>query len=240
MKETEFEKALYDSLEQMKEEFKVVKNTLDIEQEVNKSNHESIKKLKDQVQSLQKDLELERPRYGGDPTRKLARDAFNQSTTEANWASLENHPVIKNLYEAIKDSRKDLGRSIEYNATRIDKAQPANEVFAALRTQKVILEINQALQQRHSDIESLRNEVSIDRKNANNQDHKLIDRIADIQTAQNALEFIQSEKILTYDAAFIFLMGAWAKSGFEPVAEGLRIMLKKPKEGTKKDGKTQG
>jgi len=229
-KATEFETALYASIEQIREEFKVMANALDLEKEQNKSNKESIKQLKDQVQSLQKDLELERPRYDGDSTRKLARDAFNQSTVSANWEGLENHHVIENLYKAIKDSRKNLGRSIQNNARRLDRAKPANEVFEELRNTDVITTIMARLADCDAFAQTLGNDVNNDRHQGNQQDLKLRDTLADHKTAINLLDFMLGESVEMFESAFLFSIGAFATMGYEKVGDGLREIIKKPKE----------
>ena len=215
---------------QIREEVKVMASALDREKDINKSNTESIKKLTNTIQALQIDLELLSPRYGGESTRKLARDAFNQSTAEANWKSLETHPVIENLYKAIKDSRKDLGRSIQTNAMRLDNERPANEVFQELRNTDVITTIMSRLADADSFAQTLGNDVDNDRRHGNQQDLKLRDKMADLVTVQNTFEFLLSETNDMFMNGMMFAIGAFATMGYERVGEGIREILKKPKE----------
>lgn len=234
-KGTEFEQALYASIEQMKEEFKVVGNSLKLEKEMTAKLRETVKQSEIRIKAIREDLEMSTHMYGRESTRKIARDAFNQSTAKANWASLEDHPVVKNLYLAIRDSRKDLGRSIQENALRLDQAQPANEVIKALENTAIIKNVIGRLDDFDGHLQILRDDTENSFTRANKHDMKLRDKLADLETAQDALEFIQSETILTQDSANMFMMGAWARSGHEKVAEGIREILKKPKEEKKQD-----
>ena len=226
-------------MKEMEKELEVLASTIKEIEKTTSSVALQVAKFEGKSQIIEKEVELESVFHGRTTTRELARRALVQSTAEANWKSLEEHPTILNIYQSIKDRRNEQEQRIEQILNRFESALTTSEMVACIKDTPIIREINNELSNLWNRVEGNTTSQSNDRSHANKQDLKIRDKIADIQTAMDALEFIQSETILTMDSALMFEIGAWARSGYSAVADGLREILKKPKEEPKEDGKVQ-
>jgi len=228
------EKARYaktlDIMKEMEKELEVLAITI---KEIEKSTSSvalKVANFEGKSQIIEKEVELESVFHGRTTTRELARRALVQSTAEANWKSLEEHPTILNIYQAIKDRRNEQEQRIEEILVRFEGIPTANEFLETLTGSEVITEICSDIVDIGTQLSLINTTQDNDRTHANQHDMKQRDKMATMETAINLIDFLQSETIISYDGAFIFLMGALAEMGKGQVEEGLRFMLKKPKE----------
>lgn len=198
-----------------------------------KAEHETQAGL---IKRILQDLELSKhSSYRNKTTRQLAHEAYKQSTVSANWEGLKEHPEILALYEEIKIRSSNEGRRADDVLRKLENQMSVEEFFDQLSKSAEILEIQEGMRAFDSSLGDLRITQTYDRTHANQQDLKQRDKMATMETAIDLIDFLQSEMVISYDGAFIFLMGALAEMGKGQVEEGLRFMLKKPKEPAKED-----
>jgi len=224
-----------DERNQMKKEFEVMNCSLKEMSDTIEYLGARLEKYEGTTKLLEKEVELESYFCSRTTTRELARRALVQSTAEANWKSLEEHPTILNIYQATKDRRNEQEQRIEGILQRFENIPTANEFLESLRTSDTIRDIKKELADFERTQEATIRTVRTDRVHANKHDIEQRDKIADIQTAMDTLEFLQSENMENINGAMIFLMGAFSEMGCTEVVNGLKFMLKKPYVEPEKD-----
>jgi len=223
----------------IKKEFEVLENTIKMQKGELDTQLKLLKLLTNAVNRIQTDLNLECERYGGQSTRDMAIEAFNQSTVSANWEGLSKHPVIKAIHEALENRASVEGQRADDILRKFENQPTYDEFMEHLKGSWFFKELKEEMVKFERIQDSTISTVRNDRAHANSHDLKQRDKIADIQTAMDALEFLHSEYNEMVSGAFIFLMGAFAEMDKGQVEEGLRFMLKKPKEEPKDNGKVQ-
>jgi len=220
-------------------EFEVLNNAFKLQESALKDQKSRLDSQDKLILRILNDSELREPRYHGFTTRELAQRAFNQSTVQANWEGLENHPVIKNLFQEITDRRDEQEKRIENVLYRFEDTPTPREFIDKLGNSQIIREINNSIKKLGEDIEFLNITQNNDRAYTNKHDLFQRDRISDMEMATHALDFVLRERSETMDSAFLFLIGAFSVMGYELVAEGLRTIIKKPKEELTDNGTVQ-
>jgi len=224
---------LLDSVKDVEKENEILHGKLLVQEKTLNNQSELITKLRKMQKRICDDLELSPSTYRNETTRSVAFDAFNQSTVEAHFAGLGEHPIIKNIYLGIEAKSNEQEKRAEDILKRFENQPNAREFIEQLKNSWFYTEFKEEMTTLDNTIKYYRKELTNATVHGNQQDLKIRDQIADIDHAMNALEFLGSEREIKYNSAFMFLIGAWARSGYEPVAEGLRFMLDKPKEPTK-------
>lgn len=223
------------SIKQVLDEFEVQANTItELDKQVSNLSLQ-VAKYEGRAQVLDKEVESDSYFHSRTTTRELARRALAQSTVEANWEGLEKHPTILNLYQAIKDRRNEQEQRIELVLQRFEGQPTGNEFITWLEKSTALGDIKNEISNLWSRVEQNTTSQGNDRSQANKQDLKQRDKMSDLETAIDALEFLGSEREITYGSVFMFLIGVFAEMGKGQVEEGLRFMLKKPKEKPEKD-----
>jgi len=222
-------KILMDSVKDVEKENEILHGKLSVQEKALNNQHEMITKLQKMQKRISDDLELSPTSYRNTTTRSLAEDAFEQSTVKANWEGLGKHPVIEDIYKEINNRSSTEGRRADDVLRKLETQMSVEDFFDQLSKSSEVLEIKEALHVFDSSLGDLRITLNSDRTHANEHDLEQREKIADMQTAIDLIDFLQSELVISYDGAFIFLMGALAEMGKGQVEEGLRFMLRKPK-----------
>ena len=235
MNVTEYDKKLdwkhiQEEMSEMRKEFEVLGNAYKMQESALEKLQAESETQSGLIQRLKNDLQLKKHHsYRNKTTRQLAQEAFNQSTVKANWEGLGKHPVIESIYEDIKNRSTDEGRRADDIIRRFENMPDWQEIMKEIGEHSEIKNLWSRVKDSDSDIAELKDVQKVDRHNIYAKFGTQRDKNSDIETALEALEFLGSEREIKYDTAFMFLMGAWAQSGYEPVANGLREILKKPK-----------
>jgi hypothetical protein len=214
----------------MKKEFEVLENVIKVQGRVIENQETTIANLVKSVKRIQQDLNLGRERYGGTNTRDMAISAFNQSTVKANWEGLSKHPVIENIYKALKTRASDEGRRADDIIRKFEYMPDFHEIMKQVGKHSEIGNLWSRVESIDSGIAELKDVQKVDRHNIYAKLATQRDKMADIETAINMIDFVMGDTFDSHNSAFIFLMGAFAELGKGRVEEGLRFMLKKPKE----------
>ena len=219
-----------DIMHEMEKEFEVLGNAYKMQEQALEKLKAEYKTQAELIQRMKKDLGLSTHHaYRNKTTRELAQEAFNQSTVTANWAGLGAHPVIVDVYEAIKIRSSNEGRRADDVLRKLENQMSVEEFFEQLSESSEVLEIKEEISELDKSYDNLADVQKVDRHNIYEKIHLQRDTIADIQTANDMKDYLQSEMIIAYDGAFIFLMGALAEMGKGEIENGLRFMLRKPK-----------
>ena len=219
----------------MKKEFEVQQTSIDVLSKEVRRLALQVAKYEGKSQLIAKEVELDSHFHSRTTTRELARQAIIQSTAEANWLGLEKHPVVMNLYKAIKDRRNEQEQRIEKNLFRFENQPTYNEFIESMKGSSAFMDMNNEISNLWSRVESNTTSQGNDRTHANKQDLKQRDKMATMETAIHMLDFVMGETFDSHNSAFIFLMGAFAEMGKGEIEKGLRFMLRDRKPKVEKD-----
>lgn len=229
------ETELIDVIESLEQEFTILQNKINLLQESIKTQTANIDKLYSRTERIETDLEIRsRPKHDT-KTRQLSRDAFNQSTVQANWEGLKDHPEITALKKLITDKKAELQQQINRMSYRLDNERPANEVFEELAKHPIIIGIKSDIKRNQEEIGELDRTIDAKAAQINRHDLKLRDTLSDIQQVQNIFEFELSEMKDMFMNGFLFAIGAFATLGYDRVSEGLQTIIKPSREVKPKD-----
>jgi len=223
----------------MEKEFEVLGNAYKMQEKALTKLQAENKTHAGVIKRMKLDLEIRsNTEYRNKTTRQLAQEAFNQSTVTAHFEGLGKHPVIEDIFEQIKTRSSTEGRRADDVLRKLENQMSVEEFWDQLSKSSEVRDIQEEISNLWNRVEGNTTSQCNDRIQANKQDLKQRDKMATMETAIDLIDFLQSELVISYDGAFIFLMGALAEMGKGQVEEGLRFMLRDRKPKVEKiDGK---
>ncbi|GAG07463.1 unnamed protein product, partial [marine sediment metagenome] len=204
------------------------------------STNEAMSTLARDMRHVLIDLGGPGAKWTRNPTRQIATLALEQSTVEAHWDRLADHPVIKNVYATLKDRQIEtakLDRELEY---RFKHLPTLDYICHEIVGQQFFLDLYTRLE-RIENLALVRAKSVGDNLVAFNQyELEQRDTIADLQTANELLLVLLEEQQARHNNLVHFLKGVFGKMGHTPIAKAIVDYSSITKEEEEEDADDKG